>query len=166
MRLSHYVALACVFGSTSFFGVWVANTLKAEVSMSQEDSKKLKAYELEAKRDDELFTIMLGEWDRRATVKSTAVTVTCYNSTVAQCDSTPHITADGTNVMVGQIAVSPDMISQVGLKYGQRVFLAGYGLFEVRDVMSSRWMRRVDIWLSDQEAARRHGVKTTTMLWQ
>lgn len=120
----------------------------------------------EIERDDSIFLLVFGtDWDRSRPVLSAAVEVTCYTSEVRQTDSTPYHTADGSTVRVGIIAVSRDMLAELGLKYGQRVALAGYGIFEIRDTMNSRWRRRVDIWLPDKRAAQLHGVKATTLLW-
>lgn len=98
-------------------------------------------------------------------VKSTAVTITAYSSTVDQCDATPHMTASDKPVRVGILAVSRDLINEKGLSFGQRVLLPGYGLFEVRDLMNPRWQRRVDIWESDPEAARLFGQQKGSLIW-
>lgn len=98
-------------------------------------------------------------------VKSTAVTISAYSSTAGQCDSTPHLTASDHPVRVGILAVSRDLVEEMGLAFGQRVLLPGYGLFEVRDLMHPRWRRKVDIWESDREAARLFGRQQGTLIW-
>lgn len=98
-------------------------------------------------------------------VKSTPVTITAYSSTPDQCDSTPHHTASGYPVRVGVLAVSRDLVEEMGLAFGQRVIIPGYGLFEVRDLMHPRWKRKVDIWESDREAARLFGKQRGTLIW-
>jgi 3D (Asp-Asp-Asp) domain-containing protein len=98
-------------------------------------------------------------------VKSTAVTITAYSSTPDQCDSTPHLTASDHPVRVGILAVSRDLIEEMGLAFGQRVLLPGYGLFEVRDLMHPRWRRKVDIWESDRKAAELFGLQRGTLIW-
>jgi 3D (Asp-Asp-Asp) domain-containing protein len=98
-------------------------------------------------------------------VKSTAITITAYSSSVDQCDSTPHLTASAQPVRVGILAVSRDLIEEMGLAFGQRVLLPGYGLFEVRDLMHPRWRRKVDIWESDREAAKLFGKQQGTLIW-
>ena len=86
-------------------------------------------------------------------IRTTKVTLTAYSSTRDQCDATPHITASNTSVRRGVIAVSRDLIDEVGLHFGQRVLIPGHGIFEVQDTMNDRWRRRVDIWHGDKEAA-------------
>lgn len=98
-------------------------------------------------------------------VKSTAVTITAYSSTPEQCDSTPHLTASDHPVRVGILAVSRDLMEEMGLAFGQRVLLPGYGLFEVRDLMHPRWRRKVDIWESDRKAAELFGQQRGTLIW-
>ena len=93
------------------------------------------------------------------------VTITAYSSTSGQCDSTPHYTASDYPVRVGVLAVSRDLVEEMGLAFGQRVLLPGYGLFDVRDLMHPRWRRKVDIWESDREAARLFGKQQGTLIW-
>lgn len=97
--------------------------------------------------------------------RSVPVTITAYSSTVGQCDSTPYLTASDHSVHVGIIAVSDDLVEEMGLRFGQRVLIPGHGLFEVQDRMNSRWKRRVDIWQEDHEVARRFGSRKGTLIW-
>lgn len=98
-------------------------------------------------------------------VHTTPVTLTAYSSTPDQCDASPHITASNKPVRHGVIAVSDDIIKELGLTFGQRVLIPGHGVFEVQDRMNPRWHRRVDIWHDDREAARLFGVQKGTILW-
>jgi 3D (Asp-Asp-Asp) domain-containing protein len=98
-------------------------------------------------------------------VRTSPVTLTAYSSTPDQCDSTPHITASNKPVRHGIIAVSDDIVKELGISFGQKVLIPGHGVFEVQDRMNPRWHRRVDIWHSDREAARLFGIQKGTMLW-
>lgn len=108
---------------------------------------------------------VFGHAVKPAELKSVQVTITAYSSTIDQCDSTPYIAANNEPVRVGVLAVSPDMQKEFGIRFGQRVLIPGYGLFEVCDVMNPRWKRRVDIWESDRNAARLFGKRQGTMIW-
>ena len=120
----------------------------------------------ELQRDDQILSTIFTDWDRSRPVLSIDVTVTCYTSRARETDSSPHITADNSYVRRGYIAVSRDMMRDFGLHFGQRVFLSGYGVYEIRDVMDKRWKRRVDIWTSDVVAAKLHGIrKGIELLW-
>lgn len=98
-------------------------------------------------------------------VRNTPVTLTAYSSTPDQCDSTPHITASNKPVRHGIIAVSDDIMKELGITFGERVLIPGHGVFEVQDKMNPRWRRRVDIWHDDREAAKLFGIQKGTMLW-
>ena len=85
------------------------------------------------------------------------VTVTTYNPTVRQCDSTPNITADGTRInprkatQYRYVALSRDLLSRWGgpFEYGDYIVIEGTdgrdGIYQVRDTMNPRWTNRVDI---------------------
>ena len=85
------------------------------------------------------------------------VTVTMYNPTRGQTDSTPNITADGTRINPRKassyryIALSRDLLSRWGgpFNYGDYVIIEGTGtqdgVYQVRDTMNPRFTKRVDI---------------------
>ena len=85
------------------------------------------------------------------------VTVTTYNPTKAQCDNTPHITADGTHFKTWKassyryVALSRDLLSRWGgpFNYGDYIVIEGTGdrdgVYQVRDTMNPKWTNRVDI---------------------
>jgi len=85
------------------------------------------------------------------------VTVTTYNPTKAQCDDTPHITADGTHFKTWKassyryVALSRDLLSRWGgpFEYGDYIVIEGTGdrdgVYQVRDTMNPKWTNRVDI---------------------
>ena len=85
------------------------------------------------------------------------VTVTTYNPTRQQCDSTPNITADGTRInprkatQYRYVALSRDLLSRWGgpFNYGDYIVIEGTdkwdGIYQVRDTMNPKWTNRVDI---------------------
>ena len=85
------------------------------------------------------------------------VTVTTYNPTRRQTDSTPNITADGTRInprkatQYRYVALSRDLISRWGgpFNYGDYIIIEGTGkwdgVYQVRDTMNPKWVKRVDI---------------------
>jgi 3D (Asp-Asp-Asp) domain-containing protein len=85
------------------------------------------------------------------------VTATAYNSEPAQTDSTPFVTASGTRVRAGTLAVSRDLLEL--LPYGTKIYV-------VEDTMHPRWKRRVDFWMPSRAAAWRFGRREMTLtLW-
>ena len=89
------------------------------------------------------------------------VTVTTYNQTREQCDSTPNQTADGTIIKPWKateyryVALSRDLLSRWGgpFEYGDYIIIEGTGkwdgVYQVRDTMNPKWVKRVDILTTD-----------------
>ena len=85
------------------------------------------------------------------------VTVTTYNPTIAQCDDTPNITADGTKIKPWKatdyryVALSRDLLARWGgpIDYGDYIVIEGTGswdgIYQVKDTMNPKWVKRVDI---------------------
>jgi 3D (Asp-Asp-Asp) domain-containing protein len=88
------------------------------------------------------------------------VTASAYNSTVAQTDGNPHITAWGDSIKPGMkyIAVSRDLLRK-GLKHDTPVVIEGFeGLYFVKDKMHHKWRNKIDIYMgNDIKAARQWG---------
>ena len=81
----------------------------------------------------------------------THVTITTYNAVRSQCDRSPLITADGTKIDHNKVksgeqkivAISRDLLYAIPL--GSVIYVEGYGKYEVRDTMNSRFKHRIDI---------------------
>ena len=85
------------------------------------------------------------------------VTVTTYNPTRHQTDSTPTELADGTKIKPWRatdyryVALSRDLIARWGgpFEYGDYIVIEGTdgwdGIYQVRDTMNPKWTNRVDI---------------------
>jgi 3D (Asp-Asp-Asp) domain-containing protein len=111
------------------------------------------------KMHEEIMTLqeINDELKRQMNVTEFEVTVTMYNPTKGQCDSTPNITADGTRINPRKassyryIALSRDLLSRWGgpFNYGDYVIIEGTGkddgVYQVRDTMNPRFTKRVDI---------------------
>lgn len=82
---------------------------------------------------------------------TTHVTITTYNAVMSQCDRSPLITADGTKIDNNKVksgkqrivAISRDLLYAIPL--GSIIDIEGYGKYEVRDTMNSRFKHRIDI---------------------
>jgi len=86
------------------------------------------------------------------------VTGTMYSPTLAQCDATPNITADGTKINPKHasnyryVALSRDLLERWGgpFQYGEYIAVEGTqrgkhdGIWQVRDTMNPKWLKRVD----------------------
>ena len=111
------------------------------------------------KMHEEIMTLqeINDELKRQMNVTEFEVTVTMYNPTRGQTDSTPNITADGTRINPKRassyryIALSRDLLSRWGgpFNYGDYVIIEGTGkddgVYQVRDTMNPRFTKRVDI---------------------
>ena len=94
---------------------------------------------------------------------SMLVEVTFYTSSVEETDSTPYITASGSRVRHGIIAISRDLFAE--LSYGDSVYVENHGYLEVRDTMHSRWEKSVDIWCESKKRAFQGGRKKLMMYY-
>ena len=88
------------------------------------------------RKENKMLRERISELETRYTNKiSYKVTVTTYNPTIHQCDSTPHITADGTHFKTWKassyryVALSRDLLSRWGgpFNYGDYIIIEGTG---------------------------------------
>jgi len=88
-------------------------------------------------------------------------TITAYTPTVEECDSDPFITACMKPVKEGTVAVSEDLF-KAGWTFGREVYLKGYGVFKINDLMNPRWNSSFDIFVYSKSAAKEIGRAETT----
>jgi 3D (Asp-Asp-Asp) domain-containing protein len=90
------------------------------------------------------------------------MTVTSYRSVPSQTDSSPWITSIGERVHPHGVAVSRDLLKKNGgpLNYGDTIYIQGYGLKVVNDVMNKRYKRHIDIWVTTYAQEHKIGVRT------
>jgi 3D (Asp-Asp-Asp) domain-containing protein len=69
------------------------------------------------------------------------------------------ITASGRRPQPGMLALSRDVERALGVRFGDRVHLAGLGTFVFHDRMPGYWTRRVDLYLPSRHAARQFGIR-------
>lgn len=96
---------------------------------------------------------------------STPVTITAYSARKEECNNDPHVTASGRPSRVGMLAISRDLRDELGIHFGQTVWLKGLGQFKVCDLMNARFKRRVDILHATAEAAKKFGSREGTIMW-
>lgn len=86
-------------------------------------------------------------------VRTMIVPATAYTSNFRECDSTPFVTANGTQVRDGIVASN-------FLRFGTRFRIPDYfgdKVFEVHDRMSPRYNGRIDIWMLNKADAKAWG---------
>ncbi len=130
---------------------------KALYHEKKHDVYKNESKELYAKVDKIKFYI-----DELYHGQSYLVTLTGYHPVVEQCDSTPDITADGTQFEIDLArnyriaALSRDMLKRWGgpFEYGDLILVKGTkdgiydGLYQVRDTMNQRHKNWIDVLLT------------------
>ena len=87
------------------------------------------------------------------------VTLTAYSARKCETDSTPTITASGKKVRPGIVALSRDLETLFGFKFGDKVILEGHGPLVFEDRMHKRKKLQVDIFMSKTKDALNFGVK-------
>ena len=96
----------------------------------------------------------------RATV--THVTLTYYQPIKGQCDSKPLITADGSKINLNHLksgkirwcAISRDLLYLFPKGKPKRIYIEGFGTYQVRDVMNRRFRHSVDILIHPKNSKR------------
>lgn len=88
------------------------------------------------------------------------VSMTAYNSEVAQTDASPCITANGFNVCKHGVE---DTVAANFLPFGTKIRIPDYfgdRIFVVRDRMNRRYQNRVDVWMKQRSDALKFGVRS------
>jgi len=137
---------------TNFFLVCLSLRLVEEDKII----KELRQENLRLQAENKLLTRRL----KTLTVRK--VTVTFYTLSKSECDNTPYGNALGKRPVIGRdVAVSRDLIYLLG-KY---VYIEGFGVRKVVDLMNPRFKNRVDILVGSKKLARRLGkIKNVKMI--
>ena len=98
------------------------------------------------------------------TVKAqiTHVTLTYYQPVKAQCDDNPLVTSDGSKINLKHLksnrikwcAISRDLLYLFPKGKPKRVYIEGYGIYEVHDIMNKRHTHRIDILIHPKDSKR------------
>lgn len=92
----------------------------------------------------------------------THVTLTCYQPVKSQCDKEPLVTSDGSKINLRHLkrgnikwcAISRDLLYLFPKNKPKRVFIEGFGVYEVKDVMNKRHKHRIDILIHPKDSKR------------
>ena len=107
-----------------------------------------------------LFTLLLISITLSAQV--THVTLTYYQPVKAQCNSEPLVTSDGSKINLHHLkhnrikwcAISRDLLWLFPKDKPKRVYIEGYGVYEVKDVMNKRHNHCIDILIHPKDSRR------------
>ena len=92
----------------------------------------------------------------------THVTLTYYQPVKSQCDKEPLVTADGSKINLHHLkhnkikwcAISRDLLYLFPKNKPKKVFIEGFGIYEVKDVMNKRHKHRIDILIHPKNSKR------------
>lgn len=90
------------------------------------------------------------------------VTLTCYQPVKAQCNNSPLITADGSKINLEHLktgkakwcAISRDLLYLFPKGKPRKIYIEGYGVYEVHDIINRRFKHRVDILIHPKNSKR------------
>jgi len=91
----------------------------------------------------------LKDLDSRSKIIPVTITSYCLTSKMSNGQRTHN----------GAIALSWDLVRDLGVKFGDLVEIKGYGTFVYKDRMPNQWRKRVDIWLPTYKHCQNFGVK-------
>ena len=94
--------------------------------------------------------------------QTTHCTLTVYNPVKSQCDNNPTTTSDGSKINLrhlrrGKIkwcAISRDLLYLFPRGKKKRVYIEGYGCYDVHDVMNKRFKHSIDILIHPKNSHR------------
>ena len=90
------------------------------------------------------------------------VTLTCYRPITEECDDSPLVTSDGSTINLANLksgnikwcAVSRDLLYLFPKNKPRKIWIEGYGIYEVKDVMSRRYKHSVDLLIHPKDSMR------------
>lgn len=107
-----------------------------------------------------LFIVILFTLSIVSKAQITHVTLTYYQPVKEQCNSEPLVTADGSKINLrhlkhGKIkwcAISRDLLWLFPKNRPKQIYIDGFGIYQVRDIMNKRWHHRVDILIHPKDS--------------
>lgn len=93
---------------------------------------------------------------------TTHILLTCYQPVVSQCDGDPLTTSDGSKINLSHLrrnkirwcAISQDLLYLFPKGKKRHIWIEGYGIYEVRDVMNKRYKHSVDLLIHPKNSLR------------
>lgn len=103
----------------------------------------------------------------KCSAQITHVTLTYYQPVKEQCNNQPLITSDGSKINLHHLkknkikwcAISRDLLYLFPKDKPKRVYIEGYGVYEVRDIMNKRFNHCIDILIHPSDSRRMKAYK-------
>lgn len=132
-----FIFILCIFSLVTIHEIRI-NNIKVQTEQIEADINELR----------EAMEVAIPE-------RCFEVTLTAYTPTAGETDDTPTITATGDKTIPGRTAaVSRDLIPNL---MGHKIYVHGYGVFVVNDVMAQIITNGVDICVGDKKTALKIG---------
>ena len=109
-----------------------------------------------------LLLSLFSLWNIFSNAQVTHVTLTYYQPVKAQCNSEPLVTSDGSKINLHHLrhnkikwcAISRDLLWLFPKNKPKRIYIEGFRVFEVHDVMNKRYNHCVDILIHPKDGKR------------
>lgn len=109
-----------------------------------------------------VLSLLLSLFSILGNAQTTHVTLTYYQPVKAQCNSEPLVTSDGSKINLRHLknnkikwcAISRDLLWLFPKDKPKRIYIEGFGTYEVRDVMNKRYNHCVDILIHPKDGKR------------
>ena len=149
--------LISVLGMWLMGMAWPSYRVMSHERTIQEMSQEMELWRATAQRNVEALEQVVSA-QRQDTPRVLELEVTAYTPTVRECNEEPLVAASMRKVRLGTVAVSRDLFEQ-GWVFGKKVYIQGYGIFEINDLMNRRFESSMDVFMWEQERAREFGRK-------
>lgn len=109
-----------------------------------------------------VLSLLLSLFSILGNAQTTHVTLTYYQPVKAQCNSEPLVTSDGSKINLHHLknnrikwcAISRDLLWLFPKDKPKKIYIEGFGTYEVRDVMNKRYNHCVDILIHPKDGKR------------
>ena len=106
-----------------------------------------------------ITTCMLLVWTQGLANAKEVVNLVARVTAYSHIEMGNDITASGKKVKEGYVALSRDIELEYGLKFGDKIKIAGLGTFEFQDRMNKKKKRSVDVYVPTVEKAFKFGAR-------
>ena len=148
--LRFLIEICCIVSIVFIVNAIVVSHQKEKIL--NEVGRKMFQYEVKINRKIKRFESIIN----LEVVKT--LTVTAYSPRRRETDSTPFVNACMNRVRHGQVAVSRDLFLSNWV-CGRKVYIQGYGVFVINDLMNRRYKNRIDIFYMRTSRAYKFGKK-------
>jgi 3D (Asp-Asp-Asp) domain-containing protein len=119
--------------------------------------------EYQYKYQDKLEKLLEDNYTRPDNEEAKELNISAYTSSEDETDRSPDITAFNKKLVPGTVAISRDLLWE-GWRPGMKVYIEGYGVYTIADLMNKRFKQSIDIYMPDKQKAKSIHGKVMVML--